>query len=317
LANALRGSDVDGGTNEIRARFNNALDLDPNCLSAGLGVEWFYGVGVPTPPNRASFYNVALHEIAHGLGFSSFVNAATGEKLDGRDDAYILFLHDHSTNELWTSMTNAERVASAIDTNDLHWIGPAAVAAGSGFSAGRHPSGHIPMHSPSPVEPGSSVSHFAPQMTPDELMEAVAAQAPNNIATTALLDDIGWSLLQVPTGPCVPSGSIACLLGGRFKVEMVWRGTANQPFAPANRSALGTDQAAIYYFNNPNNLEVLLKLVVACTLNNRYWIFFAATTAVGFEITVTDTQTGVSKKYVNPVGKVALPVQDQTTFACP
>ena len=43
---------------------------------------------------------------------------------------------------------------------------------------------------------------------------------------------------------------------------------------------------------------------------NAHWVFFAATTNVDFTLTVTDTQTGVSRQYRNPYGQAADPVQD-------
>ena len=51
---------------------------------------------------------------------------------------------------------------------------------------------------------------------------------------------------------------------------------------------------------------------------NRFWVFFAATTNVAFQVQVTDTQTGLVKPYSNPQGMVALPVADTQAFAtCP
>ena len=48
------------------------------------------------------------------------------------------------------------------------------------------------------------------------------------------------------------------------------------------------------------------------------WVFFAATTKVDFTLMVTDTRTGISKQYRNPLGLAAEPIQDVQTFAsCP
>ncbi len=314
LANALRGVDGDATKNDIMAKFNSALGT-PGCLT---GLDWSYVVGVPAPAGTRRFYDTAIHELAHGLGFASFVNATTGEKFLGMNDAFMTLLEDHSTATKWPAMNNAQRAASAIDTGDLHWTGPAAITAGAGLAAGRHPSGHLRMYSPNPLEPGSSVSHWDKGFTPDEFMEPLANVNESDITTTALFKDIGWSLLQAPSGPCVADGDTGCLLGNRFRVEFVWRSAAGQPFIPVNRSVLGTDGASLWYFSNPNNLEALIKMVPGCPLNNRFWVFVAATTNVGYEITVTDTQTSQSKKYPNPVGNLASPVGDTSAFAtCP
>jgi hypothetical protein len=46
-------------------------------------------------------------------------------------------------------------------------------------------------------------------------------------------------------------------------------------------------------------------------------VFFAATTNVGFDLTVTDTRTGRQRTYANASGTAAAPVQDTAAFACP
>jgi hypothetical protein len=63
---------------------------------------------------------------------------------------------------------------------------------------------------------------------------------------------------------------------------------------------------------------MLVKVLNACGLNQRYWVFYAATTNVEFTLTVTDTQTGKTKVYFNPINTPAPPVQDTSAFAtCP
>jgi hypothetical protein len=53
-----------------------------------------------------------------------------------------------------------------------------------------------------------------------------------------------------------------------------------------------------------------------CSLNQRFWFFSAAATNVGFTITLTDTQTGRQKTYVNVDGTPAPPVQDTSALPC-
>ena len=83
-------------------------------------------------------------------------------------------------------------------------------------------------------------------------------------------------------------------------------------------SGLRTSDSDVMWFFNASNLEILIKVLNACTVNNRYWVFFAATTNVEFGLTVTDTQSGKIKTYFNPLGRAAPPVQDTSAFAtCP
>jgi hypothetical protein len=140
-------------------------------------------------------------------------------------------------------MTNGQRAASAIDTNDLHWVGAAVVANSGVLSSGKHASGHVQMYSPNPVEQGSSVSHFSTACSPDELMEPIYTDALHGVSLARhLLTDIGWgasggasttttttgigatstsgtvstssstttTTTTLPTGPCPPSPITPC-----------------------------------------------------------------------------------------------------------
>ena len=62
---------------------------------------------------------------------------------------------------------------------------------------------------------------------------------------------------------------------------------------------------------------MLIKVINACSFNNKFWVYFAATTNVGFHVNVTDTKTGQTVTYTNPDLKQALPVADTTAFPCP
>ena len=127
-----------------------------------------------------------------------------------------------------------------------------------------------------------------------------------------LLDDDGSQ------AACVPTGTNLCLLGGRFAAQITYR-------TPNNGTGAGhavgySNQTGLFWFFNQDNVEMLLKVVDGCNVPglNAHWIFFSATTNVDFTLTVTDTQTGVSKQYRNPLGLAAEPIQDVSTFrSCP
>jgi hypothetical protein len=62
----------------------------------------------------------------------------------------------------------------------------------------------------------------------------------------------------------------------------------------------------------------LVKVLDACGLNSNFWVFYAATTNVQFALTVTDTQNGTVKTYMNAQGHAATPIQDTSAFStCP
>ncbi len=73
---------------------------------------------------------------------------------------------------------------------------------------------------------------------------------------------------------------------------------------------MGITRGGILSFLDPANPEVLIKILNGCSFNGRYWVFYAATTTVGFELTVEDTQTGVRKTYTNPDLTAAATITD-------
>ncbi|MDP6581208.1 MAG: hypothetical protein QF681_11170 [Vicinamibacterales bacterium] len=108
---------------------------------------------------------------------------------------------------------------------------------------------------------------------------------------------------------------VLCLNDNRFKIEVDWT-TSNRSGA-AVLLASGFD-TGIFYFFNPDNTELVVKLLDGCEANNHFWLFAAAATDVGYDLTVTDTDTGAVKTYTNPRGTAAPVVTDTTAFAtCP
>src|SRR5215210_1610242 len=131
LANKLAGVDLAPGpplsnADDIVARFNTSLNGNPACL-AGRG--WYYGTDTNHGTN-IDLITVLLHELAHGLGFSNFVNEATGANAGEPflSDIYSTFTLDTSNGLHWDVMTDAQRRASAINVNRVVWDGPTVTA---------------------------------------------------------------------------------------------------------------------------------------------------------------------------------------------
>ncbi len=118
--------------------------------------------------------------------------------------------------------------------------------------------------------------------------------------------------------PCVPSPTSLCLHNNRFRVQVDWKTPPGNQGDAVILSKL-SDASGVFYFFNPNNAEMLVKILNACVAPfNRYWVFFAATTNVEFTVTVTDTQADVTKTFFNPQNRAAAPIQDTEAFAtCP
>lgn len=118
------------------------------------------------------------------------------------------------------------------------------------------------------------------------------------------------------TFTCPTNDMVVCLLSDRFEV------TAQ--FAAANGQSGGahmvklTDDSAYMWFFSSDNVEVVLKVLDACPLNNEYWIFAGGLTNVAVMITVTDSSSGKFARYNNPQGTAFQPIQDTSALpVCP
>jgi len=121
-------------------------------------------------------------------------------------------------------------------------------------------------------------------------------------------------------GPCVAGAEALCLNNGRFRAEIDWR-TPDSSTGPGLTVPLpSAPDSGLFFFFSATNIEMLIKVLNACVapLGNKYWVFYSATTNVEFAVVVTDTQTGKTRSYYNPLNRPAPPVQDVDAFAtCP
>jgi ELWxxDGT repeat protein len=110
-----------------------------------------------------------------------------------------------------------------------------------------------------------------------------------------------WSLpLDFPG--CRPSSTRLCLNGGRYQVEASWL----TPQIHGNGVAvpLSADTGYFWFFS-PSNVEAVVKVLDGQAANGHVWVFFGALSNVEYSITVTDTQTGLTRRYFNPQGQLA------------
>jgi hypothetical protein len=136
-------------------------------------------------------------------------------------------------------------------------------------------------------------------------------------ARLALLVGILWSAAELCLAQtCVPDDQTLCLNDGRFAVSARFR-TASSGETDAHAETL-TDDAGYFWFFNPANIEVVIKVLSGCGLTGHYWVFATGLTNVEVTLFVTDTTTDTLKTYVNPLGVAFAPIQDTSAFPdCP
>lgn len=119
-------------------------------------------------------------------------------------------------------------------------------------------------------------------------------------------------------GPFECSGEESlCLQGGRFEVSVDWRDFQNR--VGRGRVVPGaSDDSGLFWFFNSTNWEMLVKVLDGCALNDRYWVFAAATTDVEYNLVVRDSMTGETVSYHNDIGVASPAITDTNAFAtCP
>jgi hypothetical protein len=119
-------------------------------------------------------------------------------------------------------------------------------------------------------------------------------------------------------GNCIPNETTLCLNNGRFRVTADFSTPQGQN--GHGHAVAETSDTGLFWFFSANNIEVIVKVVSGCDfdLNHRYWVFAAGLTNVQVTLTVTDTSTGETRSYTNPLGTPFAPIQDTNAFAsCP
>lgn len=211
LANKLAGFDLLAGpkkdprfpslefiNNDLQANFNSNLG-QPGCLT---GSFFYYGLDTSTPPGQINLVAVLLHEFGHGLGFANFVNETTGTEFAGMDDVYSKFTRDNTTGLTWDVMTDAQRVAAAINTGNEVWIGPNAVAAVPSVLGGAP---QLVVNSPGGIA-GTYVAgqagFGAPVVAPGVTADVVYALPNNGCTPLTNTADVAGKVALIDRGTC-------------------------------------------------------------------------------------------------------------------
>jgi poly(3-hydroxybutyrate) depolymerase len=117
---------------------------------------------------------------------------------------------------------------------------------------------------------------------------------------------------------CFADANHLCLQGGRYQVAVTWQDGAGNAGVGTVVQGLASPDSGVFWFFAAADWEMLVKVLDGCALNQRIWVFSAATTNVQYTLTVTDTVTGQFRTYQNPAGQAAAALADTGAFAtCP
>lgn len=191
-ANAIYGSDLNGGTVEIDIAYNAQF------------TDWHFGPG-PSPSDKIDLIMVAMHEIGHGIGFIGSMNVESGLGywgLSGYPAIYDRYTEDGAGTKLITYTSGTAALANQLISGSVYFNG-ANANAGNGGSK-------VKLYAPGTWSGGSSYAHL------DEIFNGTAnammtwsADYGETIhdpgpVTMGILNDNGWTVAtQSPVGPTI------------------------------------------------------------------------------------------------------------------
>ena len=149
---------------------------------------------------------------------------------------------------------------------------------------------------------GAIQSYISYAGAPNSLGDTTAF--PGSVATSAAATE--QAVAPAPaavSSTCIPDPAALCLEEGRFQVRVDWQSSPLGPSMSAAAVPLTGDTGYFWFFEDPN-VELVVKVLDGTAINGHYWVFYGSLSDVQFEIAVTDTQTGQTKTYVNPQGRM-------------
>jgi hypothetical protein len=141
--------------------------------------------------------------------------------------------------------------------------------------------------------------------------------AANNADPTFKTGNYRLSLHCSAPPSCAPNDTTLCLgSNGRFAVKATFD-TGSGTTGTAHVGTLTADTGYLWFFA-PSNVEIVVKVLDACSLSGKFWVFAGGLTNVGVTMTVTDTSTSTPKVYATHPNTTFQPLQDTSAFStCP
>ncbi|MEM9290536.1 MAG: hypothetical protein AAGD01_02535 [Acidobacteriota bacterium] len=282
-------------------RFELLVDwVDPRSLQAGRGTGTPYVA--PSGPGGDSA------DTALAWFFRDTNRELAVKILDGRsiNDHHWLFYGALTDVAYWLSAVDLETGEART------WVNPAREICGDGddraFPQAADRLADLTLAGRIPAERGRAADAEA---SVAKLQEPASSDGANSDGASSDGASFG--------GPCDDPEEL-CLQDGRFRLRVDWRdqrrpgrqgvGTAIPDPHPDNQ------QSGAFWFFREGNLELLVKVLDARSVDGHFWVFYGNLTDVEYDLHVTDEVTGRTKTYTNPGGSLCGDA-DTTFFRAP
>ena len=124
--------------------------------------------------------------------------------------------------------------------------------------------------------------------------------------------DIFSRRIEIGEPGCVPDDHTICLRD-RFAVSVDWKAFDGKRGRGTPVGFSGGESAHFWFFQ-PSNSELFVKVLDGCPIGGTYWVFWGATSNVEYTLRVVDTLTGQEMRWENPLRHVARPVAATNTI---
>ncbi len=126
----------------------------------------------------------------------------------------------------------------------------------------------------------------------------VSAAAPASPAPAAAAPRPSAPRAPFAAGDCTPTPTTLCPQN-RFRAAVSFTDPRTGATGPGQAVTL-TDDTGIFWFFDPTNLELMVKVLDGNAINGHFWVFYGGLSDVDYTLTVTDTATGAQRIYHNP-----------------
>jgi hypothetical protein len=153
-----------------------------------------------------------------------------------------------------------------------------------------------------------SAGRFASRHIPNALPSLAGYARDSVVAVSAAVDETESAPISLGE-TCVPTRRALCLLGARFRAELL----AGQNPRPA-LAILRTDKSGAFAFPSaPETPVVTLTLIDGRATNGKFWVYLGGLSTSGYRVRITDLSTNTAKTYTNLAGRLESRA-DRTAF---
>ena len=192
----------------VRNGIDPVITAPDAVVNFNFGYTWNSEVDTPSS-TEYDLFTVALHEMTHALGFTSLVDSSGNSSISSGDpgvfSVFDSFLELSDGTSLFGDVGDFLGTAADLTSNDVVFTGTnASLAYG----------GPVPIYSPSTFATGSSIGHFADEVTSvmNYSVEIGTTRRTFSSVDLGVLADIGWNI-QGAQNASVPEPSSAVVIG--------------------------------------------------------------------------------------------------------